>query len=241
MKVLKIILSIFLAMVSWDILHKGLALDSTLIPSFREIFLSFFGNFLPIMYNSLITLCETILGLFLTVLFSLIMVILINEIPWLKKVFLKVIYVWQMIPLIAIAPLLIIWLGIGIYAKVVLIICYSSFAIIVTTVAAFANVSQTHQLYILSLTKSKWQLYRYLYFPLSYSQIFSGLKIAITYSVSCAITGEYLGAKHGLGILLNRAYSSYQTALVFVVILLIILITVVLLGLTNKIEQKLRG
>lgn len=225
----------------YELAHNLLNINEIILPSISSILISFYKNIYIISLNTLISLIITIIGLFLAIIFSILVSILINENKCLKKPFLKVIYILQMIPIIAIGPLIIIWFGLGIFPKILLIIIYCSFPIIINLVGSFNNISKEHKYYILSLSKKKIDLYKYLYFPLSYDSFFSGTKIAITYSMICTITGEYLGTKYGVGLLLKRAYSSYQTDLVFAIIIVIVLITMILLKINNSIEKKVRN
>ncbi len=229
---------ILLALCGYQLLHQILNINQAILPSIDRIIISFYNNFNAIMYNATATIYETIVGLLLAIVIGLTLAIIINEFPHLKKVVVSIISTIQIIPLIAIAPLVIVWFGIGVNSKILLVIVYSAFSIVITTSRAFEEVSQSHYLYVTSLTSNKYKLYRYLYFPLATSEIFSGIKIATTYSVVCAITGEYLGGQIGIGILLNRAYSSYQTDLVFALIIVICVLTFGLLSLVQIIENK---
>ncbi len=239
MKLIKKILYVFLFIIIYDFLHNILNINEVILPSFKNIILSFYNNFNVILVNLLYSLFETIIGLFLAILIGIVSVILINEYKSIKKVFLKFVYILQTIPIIAVAPLIIIWLGIGILPKIILVIIYCSFPIIINLNSSFENISLQHKDYILTLTNNKFKLYKFLYFPLSIESLISGIKMATTYAFICTITAEYLGTKRGIGLLLNRAYSSYQTNLVFVLIIIIVLITISFLKIVEKVENKI--
>lgn len=235
-KVKKIIITL-VVIFGYQLMHRVLDINQTILPSIDQVIISFVNNFQSIVYNSMATIMETLVGLSIAIVLALILSILVNEIKPLKGFVVNLISIIQIIPLIAIAPLIIVWFGIGYESKILLVIIYSVFSIIITTTRAFSDISTSHYLYIRSLTTNKYKMYRYLYFPLASSEIFSGIKIATTYSVVCAITGEYLGGKIGIGILISRAYSSFQTALVFALIAVIIAITFGLLAVVNRIEK----
>lgn len=238
-KHIKLIVYIIIV-ISWDIMHNIFNINSMILPTFLEIIKSLYNNFLIILSNSLVTVTETVISIFITIIFSLFMIIIINEVKIIKEIILKLIYMFQMIPIIAIAPIFILWFGIGIYSKIILVVLYSSFIIIVNMLTSIHNIPSSYKHYMLTLTNSKYKLYKYLYFPMSYNSFFSSLKIVLTYSIGCTITAEYIGAKKGLGVLLNRAYSSYQTDLVFAIILVIIIITTILLKICEKAKATLR-
>ncbi len=230
---------IFFLIITFDLIHNLLDINNVIIPSFKSIFISFYNNFNIIILNLLYSLLEMFIGLFFAIIIAISLTIFINEYKTFKKFFLKIIYILQTIPIIAIAPLIIIWLGIGILPKVILVIIYCSFPIIINLNTSFENISSEHEDYIETLTNNKKKKYRYLYFPLSIESFFSGLKIATTYAFICTVTAEYLGTKHGIGLLLNRAYSSYQTDLVFVLIFVIIVVTIISVKVIEKIEYKI--
>ncbi|MFV0499168.1 MAG: ABC transporter permease [Bacilli bacterium] len=232
----KIIITIFV-IIGYQLIHQLLDINQTILPSIDQIVISFIQNFQSIAYNSMATIAETLVGLSIAIVLALLLSIIINESKLLKAFVINFISVIQIIPIIAVAPLIIMWFGIGYESKVLLVIIYSVFSIVITTTRAFSDISNSHYLYIRSLTTNKYKMYRYLYFPLASNEIFSGIKIATTYSVVSAISGEYLGGKVGIGILISRAYSSYQTALVFALIAVIIAITFSLLAIVNRIEK----
>ncbi len=238
MKSIYKIISFLLFVIIYDFLHKLLNINDVILPSFKSILLSFINNFNIIIPNLFYSLLETIIGLVLAIIISIIFSIIINEFSSIKKFFLKVIYILQTIPIIAIAPLIIIWLGIGIFPKILLVIIYCSFPIIINLNSSFENISKEHKDYIYTLTKNKIKIYKYLYLPLSLESLFSGIKIACTYAFICTITAEYLGTKYGIGLLLNRAYSSYQTDLVFVLIFIIASISILLVKIVDQIKEK---
>ncbi len=238
MKTFKKYMIIILLIIIYDYLHKLFKINDVILPSFYKIIQSFSENFLIILPNLLFSLFETFIGLILAIIFGIIVSIIINEQSYLKKYILKNIYILQTIPIIAIAPLIIIWLGIGILPKIILVIIYCSFPIIINLTSSFENIPIEYKDYIFTLSKDKYKTYKFLYFPLSIENLISGIKIATTYAFICTITAEYLGTKNGIGLLLNRAYSSYQTDLVFALIIIIILVTMFLLKVVEKVEKK---
>ncbi len=241
MKKLKQLIILITLIILFDTLHYLFKINSTIIPSFYEIINSFLKNFKELFLNSTITFLEATIGLILAIFISYIVGLFILKNAYFKKIVLNLIAIFQMIPIIAIAPLIIIWFGIGYLPKILLILIYSIFPITSNMVKSFDNISKSHSLYIHSLTDDIKKLYTYLYIPLSMDQIFAGIKIAATYSIVCAITVEFIGAKKGLGLMLNKAFSSYSTDLVFLIIITIILLTYLIINIIKIIEQKIRS
>ncbi|MFV0289125.1 MAG: ABC transporter permease [Mycoplasmatales bacterium] len=240
-KLLKIFCLIIFICTLYEVIRIIVQVNETILPSVNSIRISFIENWKILFYNLSYTLLETVLGLLLVIIFATILAVFINEYQVIKKYLLKLIYIIQMIPLIAIAPLILIWLGYGITSKLILIVFYCSFVIIINLVESFENISISHKLYLQTLTTNKFKLYKYLYFPLAYEQFFAGIKVATTYGLVCGITSEYLGAKYGIGVLLNRAYASYQTDLVFSILIIIVIVTFIMLKIVDLLQRKIRS
>lgn len=221
----------------WQIICMTFNINSYILPSPVQILYSFISNFTLIIYHASITLLETIIGLFISIIIGVIIAIIFNEFKIMKKIIFPFIIIFQTLPLIAIAPLLVMWLGIGISSKITLIIIICSFPIITNLTNAFENVDIEKLNYFKSLNSSKINTYRYLYFNETLEAFFSSLKISITYSVTSAILSEYIGSKSGLGVLLNNSFNSYNTELVFAVIISVSVLTLTLIKLNDIIYK----
>jgi len=129
----------------------------------------------------------------------------------------------QAVPLIAVAPIVLIWFGLGVLAKLLIVAFVCFFPIAVSTYEGFRTV-QMEQLDLLrTFGASRWQYYRHLFLPATLPGTFAGLKIAATYSVLGAIVGEWLGGTKGMGIYMTRALQSFRTERLFAAILAVML------------------
>jgi len=145
----------------------------------------------------------------------------------------------QTIPIIAVAPLIIIWFGYGIQAKVFIVALVCFFPICVNLYDGFKNISVDYLRLFRSMNATPWQVFLRLKVPAALPSFFTGLKLSTSYSVMAAIIGEWLGGESGLGIYMTRAAKSYQTAQVFAIIVVISLVSLCLYGLVVLLERSL--
>jgi len=129
----------------------------------------------------------------------------------------------QAVPLIAVAPLVLIWFGLGIFAKLVIVAFVCFFPIAVNTYEGFRTVQQAELDLLRTMGATRRQCYRHLYVPATLPGIFAGLKVAATYSVLGAVVGEWLGGTKGMGIYMTRALQSFRTSRLFAAILVVML------------------
>lgn len=145
----------------------------------------------------------------------------------------------QSVPVIAIAPLLIIWFGSGRLSKVLICALIVFFPVLVNTVVGIRAVDEDLRDLMRSLKASRWQMFTLLEIPAALPVLLGGLKVSVTLSVIGAVVGEFVGADQGLGFLINQARGLFNTPLVFVAILSLVAIAVSLYGLVATIEWRL--
>ena len=168
------------------------------------------------------TLAEAVLGLLIAVAAGVLIAILIDMSEWVRKSVEPLLVLSQTIPIIALAPLLIIWFGFGIFPKVIVVALVCFFPIAINLSDGFRLVDRDMVKLMRTLGASRRQMFIKLKLPAAAPFFFSGLKIAGTYSVMGAVIGEWLGASKGLGILLTRSSQSFLTEKVFAAIILIV-------------------
>lgn len=143
----------------------------------------------------------------------------------------------QTLPLIAIAPLFVIWFGFEPIGKIVMVLVLSFFPIAVQTTRGLAAVPRFYDDVALTCGAGKaWTLF-HVKLRVAARQILGGMRIAAVYVYGTAVTAEYLGARQGLGIVLQSAFNSFQTPLIFAATLIIIALTGLLVGLVSLLER----
>lgn len=164
------------------------------------------------------TLLETWLGLFLALFTGLLLAVIVDVSPVLRRAVYPLLVVSQTVPIIAIAPLLVIWFGYGLLPKVLVVALVCFFPIVVSTADGLRAADPDLISLLRTMGAGRYQIFRKVRVPGAMPGFFSGLKIAITYSVIGAIIGEWVGASGGLGVFMLRASNSFRTDWVFAAI-----------------------
>ncbi len=221
----------------WQVYVQVSRISPLFLPSPTAIIAALVQNW-PIIYdNTVQTLLETVLGILLATLFGLAMAILLDVSSWMRRTIYPLLVTSQTIPMIALAPLLLIWIGYDIRSKLIVVIIYCFFPIAVAVADGLASVEPELINLLRSMRATRWQILWMVRLPAAMPSFFSGLRIAATYSVVGAIFGEYVGAEKGLGIYMQRATNSFATAQVFAAILVTAVLSLLLFGLVSLIER----
>ena len=187
------------------------------------------------------TLLEVLLGLFLGSLLATVLGYFLARSIVLEKLLSPYLVASQAIPVVAIAPLLVIWFGSGLISKVFICALIVFFPVLINTIVGLRAVPRNLVDLMRSLRASPGQILRYLEIPAALPVFLGGLRIGATLSVIGAVVGEFVGADRGLGFLINVGRGQYDTALVFVAIFTLIIMALSLYTIVLLIEKKLLG
>jgi len=208
-----------------------------LLPAPTKIVNSLWENVAILAPHTWQTLAETLIGFALALLVGLGFAVIIDLSPFLRRAVYPLLVVSQTIPLLAIAPLLVLWFGFGLLPKVLIVLLVCFFPIVVAGVDGFRSTDPELVKLFRTFGADRWTIFRKVRFPGALPSIFSGIRIAITYSVTGAVWGEYVGAERGRGIFMQRAQHSYQVALVFAAVIIIAALSIGLFLLTSIVER----
>ena len=192
-----------------------------------------------LLYNSYITVQETIIGFVLALVLSLPLAVIIAFTSTTRRLLYPILLGLQSIPKVALAPLVILWLGIGNWPKIVIVILVCFFPILVNVVAGFEAVPKPMLDLMYSLRASKLAIFRRLRAPVAMPHLFTGCKVAITFAVIGAVIGEFVAAQEGLGYMILMSTAQSQTPLAFAAIILLTVISVVLFYAIEILERRL--
>ena len=188
-----------------------------------------------------VTLTEILLGLFIGLSIALLLGYLLGKSRTLDRIVSPYIVASQSVPIVAIAPLLVIWLGSGLTSKVLVCALITFFPTLVSTVVGIRNVDTDLVDLMRSLRARRWQIFRLLELPAALPVLFGGLKLSVILSVVGAVVGEFVGADAGLGFLINLGRGVLDTPLMFVaVISLVIIAQALYLGIVMLEQRCLR-
>lgn len=209
----------------WQLTVNKFQIPPWLLPSPSQIFEALWETKGLIWEHTTMTILETTVGLFLAVILGIATSTLMTLVPYTRRVFYPFLIISQTIPIIAIAPLLLLWLGYGLLPKILIIVLVCFFPITITLLEGL-ELSDLDLLHLLqSMGASKWQIFSLIRWPHAMPSLFSGLKIAATYSVMTAVISEWLGASRGLGVYLLRSSNNFLTDRVFAAIIAITILS----------------
>jgi NitT/TauT family transport system permease protein len=143
------------------------------------------------------------------------------------------------VPRVILAPLFVIWLGIGVASKVALAFILVAVVIFFTVFTGIRQVDQRLVDRITTLGGDRWALLRHVYLPSVAAWVLGNLKVAVGFAFTGAVVGEFVAASRGLGYLLSFAQSTYNAALMMAIVLLIMAVVLVIFGLANRLEKRL--
>lgn len=189
--------------------------------------------------NTVPTIQVTAVGFALSLGVAWALAVVVDFSPWLRRALVPLLVASQTLPIIAIAPLLIIWFGFGLLPKVLVIGLVTFFPIAVGLIEGFAATDRDATALLRSMGATRWQQFRYVRLPGAMPSFFTALRIGITYAVTGAIFAEYVGAKSGLGIFMQLQKNSFRTDLVLAAVLVTALLSVTLFGLTYLAQRVL--
>ena len=184
-----------------------------------------------------VTLLETILGLVVALLIALPLSIVIVWSPFLRRTVYPAVLVLQSIPKVALAPLFLIWIGYGLFSKVLIAASVAFFPIVVSTVTGLTVVDARILEMFRVIRASKLQTFRKVRIPTAMPHFFSGTKVAVTLAVIGAIIGEYVGSDKGLGYLILVSGANLNTAMVFASITFLSILGVILFWLVDVVQR----
>ncbi len=186
-----------------------------------------------------VTLFEILAGLLVGALAATVLGYLVAKSRALERVLSPYLVASQAIPLVAIAPLLVIWFGPGIFSKILICALIVFFPVLVNTVVGVRAVPAALHDLMHSLHATRAQILQKLEIPAALPVFLGGLRIGATLSVIGAVVGELVGADMGLGFLINVGRGQYDTALVFVAVFTLVLLALALYGVVAWAEKKL--
>lgn len=221
----------------WELYVNAGLMNARLLPPPTAIVQALLANWDIISVHTMQTLLETVLGMVAATLVGLLLAILLAISLPLRRAIYPLLVISQTIPIIALAPLLLIWMGYGLTPKVLLVALYCFFPIAVACADGLSAADPELIKLMRSMKASRWQILWLVRLPGAMPSFFSGLRIAATYSVTGAIFAEYVGGFQGLGIYMQNVFNSQVIVLVFAVILVTAVLSLLLFGVVSLIER----
>lgn len=189
-------------------------------------------------YHGAITLTEILLGFFIGSAVGLAIGVVVSQLPRLEAILEPYVTALQSLPKVAVAPIIVVWMGFGIGSKVAIICLLTFFPVFVTAIAGFKAVDPDRIDLLRSLSATPWQIFRKAKFPSALPYIFAGLNMAAAFAVVGAIVGEFVGAQAGLGVLILQMEAQMDTGGSFSVFIVLSVIGIALNTVLRRIQQR---
>ena len=238
--ILPAIFSIVFALLAWQLTVQWTQLPRFILPAPLDVWSRFLKALSDgsLLYHTGITLAEIVLGLLVGITFATVLGYALAKSRSLEKILSPYLVASQAIPVVAIAPLLVIWLGDGILSKVVICALIVFFPVLVNTVVGVRAVPLALYDLMHSIRATRWQILLKLEIPASLPIMLGGLRIGATLSVIGAIVGELVDAEQGLGFLLQLGDFQYDTSMVFVAVFMLVALALGLYGIVTLLEKR---
>lgn len=232
--------SVLVGILAWYLVTHYSGIPNFILPSPQSVWTRFLTALRDgsLLYHTGITLIEILLGLLAGTIFATITGYILAKSRSLERVLSPYIVASQAIPIIAIAPLLVIWFGDGILSKVVICALIVFFPVLVNTIVGVRAVPSALYDLMNSLHASRAQILWKVEVPASLPVFLGGLRVGATLSVIGAIVGELVDAEEGLGFLLQLGDFQYDTPMVFVAVFMLIALALVLYGIVTLLERR---
>jgi NitT/TauT family transport system permease protein len=236
-RIAKITLSLIAFMVVWELTCHLFKVPTFLLPAPSDIALRLYDKRGLYLGHTWVTFYETVGGFVLAVLGGCLAAAVIVVIPALRDLIMPLLLIAQIVPKVAIAPILLIWFGYGLTPKVLIAFLVAFFPVVVNTAQGLASVERELLELGQSLKASRWQIFWKFRVPTALPDLFSGMKIAITLAVIGAVIGEFVGGNRGLGYLIIIANQELDTPLAFAAIFILSAGGIFLYGLIELAER----
>ncbi|MFV9506268.1 MAG: ABC transporter permease [Oscillochloridaceae bacterium umkhey_bin13] len=186
-----------------------------------------------------VTLIEALGGFSIALVVALIVGYLLAHLPWLERAVAPLLAASQAIPVIAVAPLIILWFGPGLTGKLLIAALITFLPILIATVVALRGIPRELREMALISGANRWQMLRYVEAPLSVPVLFGGIRTGLALATTGAVVGEFVAGREGLGALINIARGLFDTPLIFVALITLAAMTLSFYLAATLIEKAL--
>lgn len=223
--------------VIWQVYVTSSGVRPQVLPSPLRVVQQGWAHRAEIGTHAAATLQVTLVGFAVSLVLAWTLAVIVDFSPWLRRALVPLFVASQTVPIVAIAPLMIIWFGFGLLPKVLVVALVTFFPMAVGLIEGFAAADRDAGALLRSMGASRLQEFRYVRLPSALPRFFTALRIGITYAVVGAVFAEYVGASVGLGIYMSLQKNSFRTDLVLAAVLVTALLSITLYLSTFAIER----
>ncbi len=208
-----------------------------MLPGPSSVLLTFVHDFPNLMSNTAVSLQEALYGMTIGTVLAFLIATAMERFRILEQALLPLMVVTQTIPTIAIAPLLVLWMGFGMAPKITLVVITTFFPIAVELLEGYKSVDPDAILLLRSMKANRLQIFWHVKLPASLPFFFSGLRISASYAVVGAVISEWLGGFEGLGVYMTRVRKAYAFDKMFAAIFMIVIISLLLMRMVDLLRH----
>jgi putative hydroxymethylpyrimidine transport system permease protein len=224
-------------LIAWELYARSGAVDELILPAPTQIADAIGRDHRLLWDNLLVTASEVAIGLIAALALGFGLAVALHFSRTARRAVYPLLVGSQALPIVVIAPLLLVWLGFGLAPKVVIIALISFFPIVVTTLDALRNVDEDLRKLLRTMDATRWQAFRFAELPAAAPAALSGAKIAVAVSVIAAVFAEYAGSSSGLGHLILQAIPQLQTARAYAAVAILAVLAIALFYLLSAAER----
>lgn len=234
-------LSLLLGLIGWQWLVTARNIPTFILPPPGRVATRFLSALADGTWwaNTSVTLVESLLGFALGFVVATVLGYLLAHLPLLERLVSPYIAASQALPIVAIAPILLLWLGFGLLPKVIVAAIVVFFPMLINTIGGLRRIDRSLREVALVYGANRWQMFRYVEVPLALPTILGGTRIGFTLAITGATVAEFMGADRGLGLLLNVSKGLFDTPLLFVALLTLVTIAMLAYGFVALLERLL--
>lgn len=229
----------FLLLVVWELAGYLEWLPRFIIPTPSAILSALVADRTNLWYHSQITLLQTFIGLAIGIGLAFTLAILMDLVQWLNRAIYPLLIITQTIPTVAIAPILVLWLGYDMTPKIVLVVLTTLFPIIISLLNGFTNSDQDAIQLLRLMGANRWQILSHVKIPSSMTYFFSGLRVSVSYAFVSSVVAEWLGGFEGLGVYMIQTKNAFSYDKMFAVIVVISVISLFFIWIVSLVERIL--
>ena len=230
-----VLVAIFLG--AWELYARFSGVSPFVLPAPSDVLESLWTFRDQAIRHAVPTILETLAGFTISIAVAVGAAVAMDRLPLVRRAVAPLMIGSQTIPIVAIAPLLVVWFGFGLAPKILVVVLVTFFPITVALLDGFASTPAEATDLMRSFGASSGQTFRKLRWPTGLPALFTGLRISATYAVIAAVIAEYVGATEGLGIWMVLSQRTFRTDLVFAAILLTAVLSIALFALVVAVER----
>lgn len=230
-------ISLLFVLLVWQMSILVFAPAPYLLPSPYAVASTLTSQYKLLLYHAGITAFETVLAFLFSVLLALPLAVAIARYRWFEEGVYPLLVTSQAVPKVALAPLILVWMGFGLKTNVVIGVLMAFFPVVISTVVGLKSVPKDMILLGRTMGMSPTVMFRRIFLPSALPSIFGGLKVCVTLAVVGVVVGEFVGSDRGLGYLILLASGQLQTALMFAALFVLVIIGITSFALVQSAER----